>query len=111
MLAHGIHGSSRTKLLMFDARLIVAPSASTATTPTAATTVATSAAATATATLTHRARLIHHQCPAHELLAVTGLDRSLRCAVIGELGESKAAGLTGELITNDLDGIGMNSRL
>ena len=94
---------------MFDARLIVAPSASTATTPTAATTVATSAAATAT--LTHRARLIHHQCPAHELLAVTGLDRSLRCAVIGELGESKAAGLTGELITNDLDGIGMNSRL
>jgi len=108
MLAHGIHGSSRTKLLMFDARLIVAPPASTATTPTAATT---SAAATATATFTHRARLIHHQCPAHELLAVTGLDRSLRCAVIGELGESKAAGLTGELITNDLDGIGMNSRL
>jgi len=39
------------------------------------------------------------------------LDRSLRRAIVGELGESKTTRLTGEFVTNDLDGIGVNSRL
>ena len=88
--------------------VIAAPASAAAASTTASTT---SAAATATTAFAHGARFIHHQSPAHELLAVAGLDRAIRCAIVGELGESKTAGLAGELVTNDLDGIGVNSRL
>src|SRR5271167_3764166 len=102
MLAHGIHGASSKRALII---------AATASATAAASATVRATATTTTSTFAHRSRFIHHQRPTHEFLAVAGLDRPFRGCVVRELGESKAARLTGEFIANDLDRIGMNRRL
>src|ERR1700693_4949019 len=108
MLAHDHVGVRPCSCTTWIWSLIVAAPASTTA---AASTPITATTASAPAAFAHRSGLVHHQRPAHELFAVAGLDRSVRRSVVRELGESKAARLTGKLVANDLDGIGVNRRL
>src|SRR5580700_7068845 len=103
MLAHGI---DKVVNRMWSL-ILAAPASATAASSTPVATIT----ATPTTALAHRSGFVDHQRAAHEFFAVAGLDRPVRCRVVRELGESKAACLTGELVANNLDGIGVNRRL
>jgi hypothetical protein len=67
--------------------------------PTAVTTGATPAA-TASAALSLRPRLVYHQVPAAEILAVQGVDGAVSIFVALHFDEGKTARLSRETVTN-----------
>jgi hypothetical protein len=97
-----------------------APAAATmATSATAATTMATASAAittaatpaATTATLSLRPRLVYHQVPAAEILAVQGVDRAVSIFIALHFDEGKTARLSRETVTNQIDARGSNANL
>ena len=85
--------------------------ASAATTPTGSSAATTSTATTGTAApaFTHGTGFIHHQRTAQKILAIAGLDGALGFFVVAELREPETSRLTGELIADNLNGIGLKS--
>ena len=51
----------------------------------------------------HWTSLIHYQGPAHEFLAMAGLNGMRGYCVVVDFGEPKAAGLTRETVPHDSD--------
>jgi hypothetical protein len=71
---------------------------------------ATPAAATS-ATLSLRARLIYHQVPAAEILAVQGVYSAVSIFIALHFDEGKTARLSRETVTNQIDARGSNANL
>jgi hypothetical protein len=84
------------------------PTATTATGSPAATTSATTSGPAAPA-LTHRAGFIHYQRTAQKILAIAGLNGALGFFIVAEFREPETSRLTGELIADNLNGIGLKS--
>jgi hypothetical protein len=70
---------------------------------TAAGTSPAAAIAAVAAAFTHRPRFVDHQRAPEKILAIAGLNRAIRFAVIFDFDESEPAGLSGELIADDLN--------
>jgi len=87
---------------------LAAAAATTAASRSAATTAATSTRPTASA-FAHRTGFIYHQRTAQKILAIAGLNGSLGFFVVAKLREPETTRLTGELIADNLDGIGLKS--
>jgi hypothetical protein len=85
--------------------------ASAATTAATRPTAATSATTTGPAApaFAHRARLIHHQRTAQKVLAIAGLNGALGFFIVAKLREPETTRLTGKLIADNLNGIGLES--
>jgi hypothetical protein len=83
-------------------------SATTAAARSAATTTATSTGPTASA-FAHRTCFIYHQRTAQKILAIAGLNGTLGFFVVAKLREPETTRLTGELIADNLNGIGLKS--
>jgi hypothetical protein len=58
-----------------------------------------------------RARFVHHEIPAPEILTVQGSDSAIRFFIIVNFDESEAARLTREPIANQTDCRGVNTDL
>jgi hypothetical protein len=86
-----------------------AAAATTAAGSSTATTSTTPSAGTAAPAFTHRAGFIYHQRTAQKILTVAGLNRALAFFVVAELREPETSRLTGELIADNLNGIGLKS--
>jgi hypothetical protein len=88
-----------------------APAAAAATTATrsSATTTSTTTSWTAAPAFAHRAGFVHHQRTAQKILAIAGLNGALGFFVVAELREPETSRLTGELIADNLNGIGLKS--
>jgi hypothetical protein len=76
----------------------------------AVTTTASGPPATA-ATLSLRARLVYHQVPAAEILAVQGVDGAVGIFIALHFDEGKTARLSRETVTNQIDARGSNAYL
>jgi hypothetical protein len=83
-------------------------SATTSATWPAATTTAASTGPTASA-FAHRTGFIYHQRTAQKILAIAGLNGSLGFFVVAKLREPETTRLAGELIADNLNGIGLKS--
>jgi len=70
--------------------------------PSAVTTTAATPAGTAAA-LSLRPRLVYHQVPAAEILAVQGVDGAVSIFVALHFDEGKTARLSRETVTNQID--------
>ena len=79
-----------------------------ATRSTAAITTAASAGPAAPA-FTHRPGFVYHQRTAQEILAIAGLNGSLAFFVVAKLRKPETTRLTGKLVADDLNGIGLKS--
>jgi hypothetical protein len=89
---------------------LASASATTAATRSAASTTATTARTAApTSAFAHRASLIHHQRTAQKILAIAGLNGALGFFVVAEFREAETTRLTGKLIADNLNGIGLES--
>ena len=87
---------------------LASASATTPATGSAATTATPTAGSSASA-FAHRAGLIHYQRTAQKILAIAGLNGSLGFFIVAEFREPEAARLTGKLIADNLNGIGLKS--
>jgi hypothetical protein len=84
-------------------------SAATTATRSSAATTSTTTSGTAAPAFAHRPGFIHHQRTAQKILAVAGLNGALGFFVVAEFREPETPRLTGELIANNLNGIGLKS--
>jgi hypothetical protein len=85
-----------------------------AATPATRSTAATSATTTTTTgpaapAFAHRPGFIHHQRTAQKVLAVAGLNGALGFFIVAKLREPETTRLTGKLIADNLNGIGLES--
>ena len=87
---------------------LAAAAATTAASRSAATTAATSTRPTASA-FAHRTGFIYHQRTAQKILAIAGLNGSLGFFVVAKLREPETTRLTGKLVADNLNGIGLKS--
>jgi hypothetical protein len=85
-----------------------ASAATPATRPTAATSATTTTGSAAPA-FAHRPGFIHHQRTAQKVLAVAGLNGALGFFIVAKLREPETTRLTGKLIADNLNGIGLES--
>jgi hypothetical protein len=79
--------------------------------PAAVTTTASTAPAATAATLSLRPRLVYHQVPAAEILAVQGVDRAVGIFIALHFDEGKTARLSRKTVTNQIDARGSNADL
>jgi hypothetical protein len=95
------------------ASMTASASASTpmAATPSAVTTASRTTPASAATTLSLRARLVYHQVPAAEILAVQGVDGAVSIFIALYFDEGKTARLSRETVTNEIDARGSNANL
>ncbi len=110
---------------MLEIYLMIAPTAAATAAPAvpaasataSATTAARTSAATASTTtagttapaFTHRAGFIHYQRTAQKILAIAGLNGALGFFVVAKFREPETSRFTGELIADNLNGIGLKS--
>jgi hypothetical protein len=87
---------------------LASASATTSASRSAAATTATSTGPS-TSAFAHRTGFIYHQRTAHKVLAIAGLNGSLGFFVVAKLRKPETTRLTGELIADNLDGIGLKS--
>jgi hypothetical protein len=89
--------------------LASASAATPATGSTAATSATTTTTGPAAPAFAHRSGFIHHQRTAQKVLAVAGLNGSLGFFIVAKLREPETTRLTGKLIADNLNGIGLES--
>jgi hypothetical protein len=65
----------------------------------------------ASAAFTHRPGFVDHKRAAQKLLAIAVLNGPVCFLIVGKIRKSETARLTGELVTDDLHGIGLKSGL
>lgn len=68
-----------------------------------------STAATAASAFAHRTRFVDYQRAAQKILAIAILHGAVCLIVVTELGKPEASGIAGELVADDLYGIGVKA--
>jgi len=74
-----------------------------AATPSIGWTTSPATASATTTTFAHWSRLIYHQRTAQKILAIAGLNGTIRFFIVSKLREPESSRLTRKLVANDLD--------